>query len=74
MDGDPNLKAEEVGTADQEDMLDRDMNIAAMYLKEMNKVPLLTREEEIELAKRIRLGEQKIRILLLRFFSRFGGN
>jgi RNA polymerase primary sigma factor len=57
---------------DQKDVLKRDGNIAAMYLKEMNKVPLLTREEEIELAKRIRLGEQKIRILLLRSSAAWG--
>jgi RNA polymerase primary sigma factor len=72
VDDDPDLKAKEADTVDQEDMLDRDMNIVAMYLREMNKVPLLTREKEIELAKCIRLGEQKIRILLLRFSAAWG--
>jgi len=64
---DPYVTDKQAKEVNQKDDRGRDGNIAAMYLKEMNKVPLLTREREIELAKRIRLGEQKIRILLLRF-------
>jgi len=66
VDDDPDLKAKEADTVDQQDMLSRDMNIAAMYLREMKKVPLLTREKEVELAKRIQLGERKMHILLLK--------
>lgn len=60
------LTGEEDEKGGQEDMLDRDVNIAAIYLREMNKIPLLTRQREVELAKRIQLSERKIRILLLK--------
>ncbi|NIS69694.1 MAG: sigma-70 family RNA polymerase sigma factor [Proteobacteria bacterium] len=65
--GDLHVIDKEAKEVDQKDALERDANIAAIYLKEMNKVPLLTREKETQVAKRIRLGERKIRILLLRF-------
>ncbi len=41
-------------------------NIATVYLREISKVPLLSREREIQLGKRIRLGKQRIRGTLLR--------
>jgi RNA polymerase primary sigma factor len=43
-----------------------DVNIASVYLREMNTVPLLTRKREIEVAKRIQQTEQKIRSLIRR--------
>jgi len=61
---DPYLPDEEADTAEKEDKLGRDMNIAGAYFREVSKVPLLTREREIELAKRIQLGERKIHMLL----------
>ena len=66
MDDDPYLTGEEANTADHEDMLDHKMNIAWIYFREMSKLPLLKREREIELARRIQLGERKIHILLQR--------
>ncbi|NIS61815.1 MAG: sigma-70 family RNA polymerase sigma factor [Proteobacteria bacterium] len=65
VDEDPSLQSTKADTAGQEEVLDRDMNIAAMYLKEMSKLPLLTREREVALAKRIQVGERKIHKLLL---------
>ncbi|MEW6534875.1 MAG: RNA polymerase sigma factor RpoD [Candidatus Auribacterota bacterium] len=38
-----------------------------MYLKQMGQVPLLTREQEVEISKRIEQSEQQIRKLIFRF-------
>jgi RNA polymerase primary sigma factor len=42
-------------------------NITLAYLKEMQKISLLTRDREIELSKTIRKGEDGIRDLILKF-------
>lgn len=42
-------------------------NITLAYLKEMQKISLLTRDREIELSKTIRKGEDSIRDLILKF-------
>jgi RNA polymerase primary sigma factor len=49
---------------DLEDRPEGDGDIGRMYFREMGKVPLLTREREIELARRIQLCERKIHKLL----------
>ncbi|MBS0622364.1 MAG: RNA polymerase sigma factor [Verrucomicrobia bacterium] len=38
-----------------------------MYLKEMGSVPLLTREEEVEISKRIEKGQMHIERIIMRF-------
>lgn len=38
-----------------------------MYLKQMGQVPLLTREQEVEISKRIEQSEQQIRKIIFRF-------
>ena len=48
----------------EEDGLENEANIVSIYLREMNRVPLLTRKGEIELAKRIHKGERRIRHLV----------
>jgi len=63
-DEDPYLANEQAETPDHEDVADRDINIAGIYFREVSKVPLLTRKKEIELAKRIQVGERKIHLLL----------
>ncbi len=40
--------------------LERTNDLARLYLREMGTVPLLTREEEVEIAKRIERGQRKV--------------
>jgi RNA polymerase primary sigma factor len=53
---------EEVGVDEekQDSFVDNDYEPLKMYLKEMGSIPLLTREGEIEMAKRIEKGREKL--------------
>src|ERR1700736_1459948 len=57
---------------DEEDEKDQKLDIlddpVRMYLKQMGQVPLLTREEEVEISKRIENAE----LLAQKFINRFG--
>jgi RNA polymerase primary sigma factor len=58
---------EEFGDIDlTQDTSDKTNDPVRMYLREMGTVPLLTREGEIELAKRIERGERSVRKALSR--------
>ena len=48
-----------------------DDNILSMYLKEINRIPLLTREEEVDLARRVREGDETAKKKLVEGNLRF---
>jgi RNA polymerase primary sigma factor len=60
-------EAEELGEIDLlQDFSDKTNDPVRMYLREMGSVPLLTREGEVELAKRIERGQTAVRKALSR--------
>ena len=48
-----------------------DENILAMYLKEINKIPMLSREEEVELAQKAQAGDKAAKNKLVNSNLRF---
>ena len=46
-------------------------DVLSMYLKEINKVPLLTREEEVELAQKAKKGDKAARDKIIKANLRF---
>lgn len=48
-----------------------DENVLALYLKDINKIPLLSREEEIELAKKAHAGDKAAKEKIVRANLRF---
>lgn len=52
-------------------VLSEDENILSLYLKEINKIPLLTREEEDCYARQAAMGDKKAKEILIRANLRF---
>jgi RNA polymerase primary sigma factor len=68
VDADDDVPPEEIENEEDVDMANVDLSVpdsvsiedpVRMYLKEIGKVPLLSAEEEVELAKRMELGDQE---------------
>ncbi|MCX7776084.1 MAG: sigma-70 family RNA polymerase sigma factor, partial [Spirochaetaceae bacterium] len=53
------------------DAYDDDDNVLSMYLRQINKVPLLTREEENEYARRAAAGDKHAKEMLAKSNLRF---
>ncbi len=66
------VKVEKIEVVEKEKRLSRaDENILSLYLKEINKIPLLTREEEERLARGAAKGEKTAKDKLIRANLRF---
>jgi RNA polymerase sigma factor (sigma-70 family) len=64
IDQEPNPQDDKAQT---DDPVQRDDTISGAYLREINRFPLLDRQREIQLARRIHLGNRKLRTLLLKY-------
>ncbi len=66
------VKVEKIAVVEKEKRISRaDENILSLYLKEINKIPLLTREEEERLARGAAKGEKTAKDKLIRANLRF---
>jgi RNA polymerase primary sigma factor len=62
----PFVEGEALGVEDEEDFLGRTNDPVKLYLREMGAVSLLTREGEVQIAKRIERGQKKVAQVMLR--------
>ncbi len=58
---------EKTGRAEREERYDSLDDPIRMYLHQMGQVPLLTREQEVEICKRIETAEKKVHVLFTQF-------
>jgi len=62
----PFVEGEALAVEDEEDFLGRTNDPVKLYLREMGAVSLLTREGEVQIAKRIERGQKKVAQVMLR--------
>ncbi|HXX56929.1 MAG TPA: RNA polymerase sigma factor RpoD [Thermodesulfovibrionales bacterium] len=56
----PEIEGESFGDEDKVSLMEGEYEPVKMYLKEMGNIPLLTKEGEVDLARKIEMGREKI--------------